>query len=148
MEERFTAFTVLIASISRNIRRIKTEEMSHFDLKSPHVTCLYHLYKKEMTAKELCDVCDEDKAAVSRSIEFLELNGHLVCASTAKKRYKAMFSLTEKGREIGKYVTERIDAVLENASAGLGGEERENLYKSLTLISNNLQKIGETYGGK
>ena len=43
MEERFAAFTVLIAKINRNIRRIKTEEMAEFHLKGPHVACLYHL---------------------------------------------------------------------------------------------------------
>lgn len=63
MEERFAAFTVLIAKINRNIRRIKTEEMAEFHLKGPHVACLYHLTTAgPLTAGELCDRCDEDKA--------------------------------------------------------------------------------------
>lgn len=62
MEERFAAFTVLIAKINRNIRRIKTEEMAEFHLKGPHVACLYHLTTAgPLTAGELCDRCDEDK---------------------------------------------------------------------------------------
>ena len=43
MEERFEAFTVLISRISRSIRRIKSEEMAEFQLKGPHVSCLYYL---------------------------------------------------------------------------------------------------------
>ena len=43
MEERYKSFTVLISGISRSIRRIKTEEMAEFNLKSPHVSCLYYL---------------------------------------------------------------------------------------------------------
>ena len=54
MEERFAAFTVLIAKINRNIRRIKTEEMAEFHLKGPHVACLYHLTTAgPLTAGEL-----------------------------------------------------------------------------------------------
>ena len=69
MENRFETFTVLISSISRSIRRLKTEETAEFNLKSPHVSCLYYLLKHgNMTATELCELCDEDKAAISRSI--------------------------------------------------------------------------------
>ena len=68
MQERFQTFTVLITKLNRCIRKIKTEEMAEFDLKSPHVSCLYYLYKADsLTAKELCDICEEDKANISRS---------------------------------------------------------------------------------
>ena len=61
MEERFQAFTVLITGISRSIHRIKTEEMSEFELRSSHVSCLYYLFKEnELTAKELCDKYTEE----------------------------------------------------------------------------------------
>ena len=40
----------------RNIRKIKTEEMDKYSLKSPHVSCLYYIYKSgSLTAKELSD---------------------------------------------------------------------------------------------
>ena len=44
MEKRFQKFTVLITKINRNIKRIKTEEMDKYNLKSPHVSCLYYLF--------------------------------------------------------------------------------------------------------
>lgn len=73
MENRFKLFTVLTSKISRCIRKIKTEEMDEFNLKSTHVSCLYYLYEENsLTAKELCDVCDEDKAAISRSLDYIE----------------------------------------------------------------------------
>ena len=68
MEERFETFTVLITRISRSIKRIKADEMADFELKGPHVSCLYYLSQRDgMTAAELCERCDEDKAAISRS---------------------------------------------------------------------------------
>lgn len=146
MEERFKTFTVLIAGINRCIRRIKTGEMAEFNLKSPHVSCLYYLYKaKSLTATELCDICEEDKANISRSVRYLEENGYLTCESKTAKRYQSPLVLTEKGEQIGGLIAGKIDAILESASIGLGEDERIILYRSLALIHENLQKICENY---
>ena len=148
MKERFKTFTVLIMEINRYIHKIKTEEMSEFDLKSPHVSCLYYLYKAgELTAKELCDISKEDKASVSRSIEYLETNGFISCNSTTKKRYKAILTLTEKGREIAAALAKKIDAILEQASVGLSEENRAVMYETLSLIHDNLEHICNKYEG-
>ena len=84
MEERFQVFTVLIAGINRSILRIKTEEMSEFNLRSSHVSCLYYLYKKEsLTAREICNLCGEDKANISRAVKLPIKVG--IVAITARK---------------------------------------------------------------
>lgn len=147
MEERFKTFTVHIAKISRYIRKIKTMEMAEFDLKSPHVSCMYYLYKQngELTAKELCDICEEDKAAISRSIDALENSGYLQCNSKTEKRYKSPLFLTEQGKVIGAKIAEKIDKVLDLAGDGLTNKQRAEFYKSLILISNNLQKVCDKY---
>lgn len=147
MECRYEAFTLLIAKIARSIRKIKTEELAEYHLKGPHLSCLYYLYKNgSLTAKELCDLCEEDKAAISRSIVYLEQNGYIVCVSEAKKRYKAPFTLTENGWEVGKQIAEKIDAVLAAASLGMTEDERAVMYRCLHLISDHLQEICEKYG--
>lgn len=157
MEARFETFTVLIAKVSRSIRKIKTEEMAEFRLKSPHVSCLYYLYKMgSLTAKELCNICDEDKAAISRSIEHLEAEGYISCEAepdsdrkptTVKlqKRYKTPFHLTEIGKEIGEKIAEKIDRILKQAGEGLDEESRLAFYRGLNLICGNLQKICDEY---
>lgn len=147
MKERFENFTVLITKINRSIHKIKAEEMAEFDLKSPHVSCLYYLYKADsLTAKELGDICAEDKAALSRSIEYLESNGFIECSSNAKKRYKAALMLTEKGKQIAKCIAQKIDNILEKAGASITEENRKILYQSLEIINENLQKICNKYG--
>lgn len=146
MERRFETFTLLIAGINRCIRKIKSEEMAGFDLKSPHVSCLYYLYKSEsLTASELCDVCEEDKANISRSIKHLEENGYLVCLTKMQKRYQSPLILTEKGRRVGEYINERVNRVLEGVSNSISEEERAILYRSLAAIQTNLQRICEDY---
>lgn len=147
MYERFKNFTVLITKINRSIHKIKSEEMAEFHLKSPHVSCLYYLYKEgALTAKQLSDICEEDKASLSRSLDYLEENGYVSCASSAKKRYKAALTLTEKGIEVGARIAEKVDRVLDPASLGLSVENREIMYESLALISDNLEKICKKYG--
>ena len=146
MQERFQTFTVLITKLNRCIRKIKTQEMAEFDLKSPHVSCLYYLYKTDsLTAKELCTICEEDKANISRSIEYLESGGYLVCHSKTEKRYKSPLILTEKGRAIGEKITRKIDHLLEKAGEGLSEENRCIMYQSLELVCKNLQKFCDEY---
>ena len=144
--ERFTTFTLLIAKINRSIRKIKNEEMKEFGLKSPHVSCLYHLYKKDgLTAKELADVCDEDKAAISRSIVELEKQGYILCQTKDKKRYKAPLLLTEAGKDMGGKIVEKIDSVLDFVGKAMPDNEREEFYDSLIAISDNLYEFCEKY---
>lgn len=76
MEQHFETFSVLINRISPSIRKIKNQEMADYELRSDHVSCLYHLYtEKGLTATTLCERCEEDEAAISRALEYLESKG-------------------------------------------------------------------------
>lgn len=140
--DRFETFTVLIAKISRSIRKLKSNEMAKFNLKSPHVSVLYYLTKNgDLTAKGLCDICDEDKAQISRSIEYLEKNGFIKCESKTEKRYKSPLILTEKGKQAGDSLVQEIDRVLSISSFGLTAEDMEIFYKCLFKICENLENV-------
>lgn len=144
MEERFGTFTVLINRISRNIRKIKNFEMAEYNLRSPHISCLYYLYRfNGLTATDLCERCEEDKATISRSLDYLEKNGYLSCETKSVKRYKSPLILTEKGELVGKKISEKIDRVLEDISVGLTEEERTQFYRSLSIISESLEKVAK-----
>lgn len=140
--DRFQRFTVLINRVLKSIHKIKSAEMGKFGLKSTHVTCMYYLYRDgALTAKELCDICGEDKAAISRAIDDLEKLSFVACGSKAEKRYKSPIYLTDKGEATGKEIALKIDGFLSKASEGLNEARRVEFYESLTLISENLQKI-------
>lgn len=142
MNKRFETFTVLINRISRNIRKIKNQEMAEYNLRSSHISCLYYLYlSKSLTATELCERCEEDKATISRSLDFLENNGYLVCESKNVKRYKSPLKLTDKGAEVAKKIADKISYFLEKISVELTEEERLQFYKYLTLISKGIDTI-------
>ena len=142
MNERFETFTVLIAKINRNIKKIKNQEMAEYGFRSAHISCLYYLYSADfLTATDLCERCEEDKATISRALGFLEENGFITCESKSAKRYKSPLMLTEKGREAGGKIFEKVNRVLEDVGVGLTDEKREEFYRSLTIISDNLDKI-------
>ena len=147
MYQRYKDFTVLITKISRSIKRIKTFEMEEINLKSPHVSCLYYLYKEgRLTATEICEISEEDKAQISRALDYLELHGYILCDTNQKKRYKSHFELTVIGKEKAKHIANKIDSILDEISNELTEETRVILYKSLKIISDNLEKINERNG--
>ena len=146
MKERFETFTVLINKISRNIKKIKNQEMAEYGLRAVHVSCLYYLYAAgSLTATDLCEKCAEDKATISRALDYLEGNGFVVCESKSVKRYKSYLFLTEKGNEAGKKVFDAVDRVLDEVGVGLTDEQRKTFYADLTIISNNLEKVTENF---
>lgn len=145
MQERFETFTVLINRISRNIRKIKNQEMAEYNLRSVHVSCLYYLYSAtDVTATILCERCEEDKATISRAVDYLESNGYLTCESKSTKRYKSPLILTEKGNEVGKKIADKINGVLDAISGGLTEDERVAFYRSLSIISDSLEAVSKS----
>ena len=142
MQERFETFTILVNRISRNIRKIKNQEMAEYKLRSAHVSCLYFLYKSNgLTATDLCEKCEEDKATISRAIDFLENDGYLKRQIQGSKNYKSPLVLTEKGLLVGQKISEKIDGVLEEISGGLTEEERLEFYRCLSVISASLDVV-------
>lgn len=144
MQGRFETFTVLINRISRNIRKIKNQEMAEYGLRSAHISCLYYLYtNKGATATDLCERCEEDKATISRALDYLETNEFINCESKKAKRYKSPLILTEKGMEAGKKIADKIDSVLEKVSIHLTEEERIVFYHNLSVISESLETFSK-----
>ena len=144
MTDRFETFTTLITRISRNIRKIKNQEMADYELRSSHTSCLYYLYLcGELTATDLCERCEDDKATISRALDFLEQNGYITCLSESTKRYKTPLVLTEKGKQAGKIISAKIDGVLRTLDEQLSEEERTTFYRCLAIISDSLDAVSK-----
>lgn len=146
MQDRFQKFTLIITEINRAINKIKSEEMARFNLKGTHVSCLYYLYiNGTLTAKELTDICQEDKAAVSRSLDYLEKNGYIYCDSKAQKRYKSPLKLTEKGYEVGSAMSDIITDIVKEANSELSQWDLITMYQGLYSINEKLQNLCSKY---
>lgn len=147
MQGRFETFTVLINRISRNIRKIKNQEMAEYKLKSVHVSCIYYIYThKGATATDLRELCEEDKATVSRALKYLEKNGFLTREAGRLRKYKRPLALTEKGKEAGEKIAGKIGGALQSIGSELTQEEREDFYRSLSIISEGLDAASKKRG--
>ena len=150
MENRFEKFTTLITNISRSIQKIKSFEMQELGLKGKQVSCLYHLLNSKggLSSSQLCMLCGEDKAAISRTIKDLESLGFVFLDESGLKKYRNPIKLTVKGEEVGKKIEKKIEENFSQGSSGIADDEREKFYVTLTLICENLQKICENKGEK
>ena len=142
MIKRFEAFVTGITLCYKYIQKIKSAEMTELGLKGTHVMCIFFLSHNPegLTAAQLCRLCAEDKAAVSRTVAEHQRAGYV---APGEKRYRAALRLTEKGMEIAKRVDELIEQWVTFGGAGLSDSDREAFYRALELISNNLKKSGE-----
>ena len=144
MTDRFDAFVTGITVCYKYIQRIKSAEMEGFGMKGTQVMCLYYLHQNSegLTAAQLCSLCAEDKAAISRTVSQLRQLGYVV--SPAEKNYRAPLRLTAAGREIYRQMEPLIEGWVTAGGVGLTEEARADFYESLALIAGNLKKKMET----
>ena len=138
MLHRFEAFVTGITVSYKYIQRIKSVEMTELGLKGTHAMCLFYLHHNPqgLTAAQLCQLCAEDKAAISRTLVILQERGYL---RTSGKKYRAPLFLTEEGTNIAQQVDGLIYQWVSLGGDGLTDEERAVFYKALAHISENLQ---------
>ena len=118
--------------------------MAEYNLRSAHVSCLYYIYiLKDATATDLCERCEEDKATISRALDYLDTNGYITREVESTKRYKSPLLLTDKGNEVGKKIADKISGVLDAIGGGLTEEERIAFYRTLAIISENLDTVSK-----
>ena len=139
MIQRFDAFVSGITSCYKYIQRIKSLEMTEFGLKGTHVMCMYYLRQNPggLTASQLCCLCAEDKAAISRTVSELKSRGYITTLS--EKAYRAMLTLTAAGQEIARKFDQLIESWVAIGGDGLSDEERTDFYRSLSAIAENLR---------
>ena len=143
MEARYELLSGSISCMYHDIQKIERVEMAKYGLKGPHAQCLLAMkkYAEGITAARLCEVCDKDKAAISRILSELAEAGMILRENRNGSRYRAMLRLTEQGKTAANAVMEKARLAVELAGKGFGEEEREIFYRVLSIISGNLHKL-------
>ena len=123
MKNRFEHFSLDIFNISRYWNKIATDEMKKYGLRGTHALYLLMLdgYEGEITAARLADLCQRDKADVSRALADFQKKG--ILEPYSGPRYRAV--------------------ALDLAGQGITEEMRENMYHCLDLIAANMRGICE-----
>lgn len=144
MTSRFEQFTIVISGINRYIQKLERNEMIKRGYKGVFAQYLAVLKRFEdgLTSTELCEVCDKDKAAVSRIVAEMEEKGLVSREHKNIRTYRSKIVLTEKGRNTADYVAERAKAAISAVSDGVMDEnQREVFYSTLDVLYKNLQKV-------
>ena len=143
MRDRFEQFTSAISSIHRFVQKIERDEMEKYGLKGASAQYLLAMerYPDGVTAATLCDVCDRDKAAVSRILAEMESKGLIYRIDNGENQYRALLALTPAGQEAADYVSRRAIIAVELAGQGLTDEDRKVMYTSLERIAANIQTM-------
>lgn len=145
MLDRFERFSYAIAEISRCWRKLASEELAKYGLKSPHATYLttLHKYPDGITVPELCEVSGKDKSDASRMISILEEKGLAKKKVVGGSLYRGLWVLTEEGKCAAEQVSLRAGRAVELAGKDLTDETRDIFYQALESITSNLIELSK-----
>ena len=143
MISKYELFSSSVSCLYHDIQKIERVEMANFGLKGPHAQVLLAMsrYPEGITSARLCEICEKDKAAISRSVAELEQAGLLKRTERNGIRYRALLLLTEQGITAAQAVSDRARQAVEQAGEGLTDAQREVFYQVLALIAGNLHTI-------
>ena len=142
MLRRFEEFSYAISEIYHNIQKIERDEMDKYGLKGPHAQYLVAMIRcpEGVTAAQLSELCDRDKAAVSRVMAEMEEKGLVTRTGSA---YRAKLALTELGQDAADFVACRAEIAVLEAGKGLSDRDRIIFYDALSRIATNLHTLSE-----
>ena len=143
MKSRYEQFASSISTIYHAIQQIERNEMVRFGSRGVYAQYLAALHScpEGLTAARLSELCDRDKAAVSRAVSDMEAEGLIQREGREDTMYRAVIRLTEKGQQAAEFVACRASAAVEAGGRGLSPRERDTLQAALALIAANLETI-------
>ena len=143
MIDRFELFTNTISEISHYWNRIATVEMEKYGLKGLYALYIVTLYRNPdgITATQLCEISNKDKAEISRAVSMLEKKGLIIREKVTSNSYRALLKLTGEGVSLAEVLCGRVNVIVEGASNGVSREELETFYRVFGTITGNLKAI-------
>ena len=146
MVNNFEQFSAVISGIYRYTHKIERNEMVKRGYKGAFAQYLATLrrYEEGLTSTELCEVCDKDKAAVSRIIAEMEEKGLVQRPKKAVRGYRSKITLTEEGKKTADYFYERSRLAVQSLSdSSITDEQKEIFYLTLNTIYEQIRKVSE-----
>ena len=142
---RFEQFSYVISGINRHIQKIERDEMIKYGYKGAFAQYLVAIrrFPEGLTSAKLCEICEKDKAAISRVLNEMQEKGLISRENTGENRYNALIKLTDEGLRAVAYVDERAAAAIEAIGNEMSDEKRAEFYATLHFIAARLQTISK-----
>lgn len=143
MVDRYAHFAAAVSNINQYVQRIESQKMRAYGLGGSCAQYLVavHTRGEGLTMAALGEICQKDKAAVSRTVAQLEEKALVERRNQGSARYRSKIYLTKEGEKAAREVTSAACKAVELAGKGLTQAERETFYKALDLISGNLKTL-------
>ena len=144
-KDRFDEFSHLTCCAIKSINKLKIMGMVPFGLTGAHTMCLRHLYAfpDGLTRTKLVNLCDIDKAQVSRIINDLCAKGYVIETENDNINYRKRLKLTPMGKDTTEEINRKILIVNDFVSGDIPEEQMRVFYKTLDQICEKL-KLAET----
>ena len=143
MQGRYEQFSYIVSVINRHIQKIERDEMikhGHKGAFAQYLMAMRH-YPDGITAAQLSEICDKDKAAVSRVVAEMMDKGLVQRICSNDTVYRAKLTLTAEGCRIAEFVSQRGTAAVEAVGNELSDEQRRLFYGTLDFIAAKLKKL-------
>lgn len=143
MLERFEMFTYSVHNIYKYIMQIERDEMEKYGLRGSYAQYLVIMarFPEGITSSKLSEICDKDKAAISRIVAEMESKCLLTRKTDKENLYRAKLVLTDNGHAAADHVCDKAMRAVSLAGGNLGDEERRIMYGALAIIETNLRRI-------
>ena len=143
MLDRYQQFSYIVSVINRQIQKIERDEMEKYGYKGAFAQYLMAMRRNPngVTSAQLSEMCDKDKAAVSRVITEMIEKELIVRKCANETVYRAKLTLTQKGREIADYIANQGAAAVAAVGNELTKEELMLFYSNLDYIADRLHTI-------
>lgn len=139
-KNRFELFSTSVAYLVKALQFLKNRKMSEYDLKGSTCLCLCQIYENEqgLTALDLVQMGDIDKAQVSRCMSELMRKGLVYREECRGRKYKQKYLLTEQGRMAARDIFDTTTRIQEITEYGIAQEELATFYRVLDRMCENL----------
>ena len=143
--DRFNRFCSLLCGATKSINKLKSKYMTHYGLTSAHTMCIRYLdvSPEGLNRMELAEMCDIDKAQISRTVNELCAKGYLTESENETNNYRKRLKLTPMGKDTADEINKAVSEIHAFVSEELGAEQLETFYSTFDVICARLKKAEE-----
>ena len=143
--DRFNRFCSLLCGATKSIQKLKSKYMTHYGLTSAHTMCIRYLDASidGLTRMELAEMCDIDKAQISRTVNELCAKGYLTETESESNNYRKRLKLTPMGKDTADEINKAIKEIHAFVSKDLDEEQLMTFYTTFDLICTRLKQAEE-----
>lgn len=143
--DHFEIFSTSVAQLVKAVQFLKSRKMAQYGLKGTNALCLCQILDSEggLTAGELSNLGEIDKAQVSRCMAELIEMGYIYREENEGRRYKQRYCLTPEGEAVAKDVTATINRVRAAVSKDVSDDDLDVFYGTLYKLCENFSELLE-----